>query len=96
MINQRAKFRQLDTRVTTNQVHNTGTILRLVPVLLYHTTVSSPRPKRAGFVSIRVKRQMHKGSKIGPRFEMCGLHVSYKYIPRYFVYSYRVGLRVYF
>lgn len=80
MISQRAKFRQLDTRVTTNQVHNTGTILRHMPVLRYHRTVSRTRRKTAGFVSIRTKCQMHKSSKIRQKLAHDLKCVAYTYL----------------
>jgi hypothetical protein len=80
MINQRAKFRQHDNRVTTNQLHNTSTILRHVPVLRDHKTVSSTRHKRPGFVSIRIKRQMQKGSKIPQKLDHDMKCVGYTYL----------------
>ena len=58
----------------------TGTILDLVPVLRYHTTVSSTRPKRADFVSIRIRRQMHKGSKIPQKLAHDLKCVGYTYL----------------
>jgi len=51
-----------------------------VPVLRDPTTFSSTIPKRTGFVSIRIKRQTHKGSKIRQKLAHDLKCVGYTYL----------------